>query len=200
MSELFARAEFRSFLDGRKRQIENEIASEEKEYIMKFETEKYCEYLISKYSLDPLLLFIENKVLLEPKETKTRGRDIFGDSVRVPATEFTLVILFEGDPDYFFYKPNHRIIRRRKEGLIRGNELNITFTVSDYSRTSIDKEIKDVIEDIEFHVNSLNKDIKNFNNSIGIFIKPRIEKRNLLMMKSSIFLMESTILYLTVQH
>jgi len=177
MPELFNGRRFDSYQEDIKYEIKREIKGCDKEYISKIETDKYSDYLISKYSIQPISISMEQKELLEPQETETRDRNMFGESVMAPATRYTLAIPFEGNSNYFYYRPNPYMITRHKEGIVIKNELHISFTISDYSKTNLKREIEEVIEDIKYHINSINKNVEEFNNTLGYFIKPLIEKR-----------------------
>lgn len=176
MPVLFNREDFSSYTDRIKNDIKEEINNWDKEYIMKIETEKYCDYLISKYSIEPISAFFDKKELTL-KETETNDKNFLGKSVMVPATQYTLIIPFEGNSEYFFYIPNPRRMTRDKEGVINGNELHISFIISDYSRSPLEREIKDVIEYVDYHVTNINKNVNSFNKMLGRSIKWLILKR-----------------------
>ena len=170
MPELFNGKDFSSYHDAIKYEIQREIEGCDKEYIIKIHTEKYCEYLISNHSIEPITLFLEEKVLLEPQETEARVQNIFGKTVMASATRYTLVIPFKGNSNYFYFRPNPHMLRRHKEGVIYRNELHISFTISVHSSTILKREIEDVIEDIEYHINAINKNLEEFNRTLGNFI------------------------------
>ncbi len=181
MLVLFNQENFDSYADKLKENIKLEINTCEKEYIMKIDTDKYSGYLVSNNYIEPITIFFENKELLEPTETKTLGRNLFGNSTIVSATQYTLILPFEGDPNYFFLIPNPRYASRDIEGVINENELCITFIISDYSHTTLERELKrklnELIEYVDYHITNLNKNIDQFNRTLDRFIKHWILKR-----------------------
>ena len=133
MPELFIGKNFKSYHNEIISEIKREIDGCDKEYITKINIEDYCDYLISNYSIEPITIFLDEKVLLEPQETEARDRNIFGESVMVSATIYTLVIPFNGNANYFYFRPNPFMMRKHKDGVIYGNELHGSFTISDHS-------------------------------------------------------------------
>lgn len=181
MPVLFNQEHFDSYADKLKENIKLEINTCENEYIMKIDANKYSEHLVSNNYIEPITIFFENKELLEPTETETLGRNFFEKTTMVSATQYTLIIPFEGDPDYFFLIPNPRYAVRDIEGVINGNELNITFIISDYSHTTLERELErklnELIKYIDYHITNLNNNIDQFNKTLDRFIKHWILKR-----------------------
>jgi hypothetical protein len=181
MTVLFNREDFNSFTDKIRESIKAEINTCEKEYIMKIDTEEYSDFLVSKYSLEEIKMFFENKELLEPIETEIMGKDLFNQPTMVSATQYTLIFPFEGDPNYLFLIPNPRYSVRDIEGRIIENELHIIFIISDYSHTiierNLERELNKILKYVEYHITELNNNIDQFNRTLDGFIKNWILKR-----------------------
>lgn len=88
--------------------IKEEILFKGKDYILKINEEEFVEYLIEKYRLEQLKIYIETESISEPKKGTERRRDDWGDYYNTEVYNFTVSYQFTGSQELFFVQPNPR--------------------------------------------------------------------------------------------
>lgn len=88
--------------------IKEEILSKGKDYILKIDEDEFIEYLIEKYRLEPLKIYLETESISEPKKETEKIRDDWGDYYNAEVYNFTVSYQFIGSQELFFVQPNPR--------------------------------------------------------------------------------------------
>lgn len=86
--------------------IKEEILSKGKDYILKIDEDEFIEYLIEKYRLEPLEIYLETESISEPKKEIEKRRDDWGDYFSAEVYNFTVSYQFTGSQELFFVQPN----------------------------------------------------------------------------------------------
>lgn len=88
--------------------IKEEILSKGKDYILKIDEEEFIEYLVEKYRLEPLQIFLETESISEPKKEIEERSDPWGYYFDAEVYYFTVSYEFTGSEELFFVQPNPR--------------------------------------------------------------------------------------------
>jgi hypothetical protein len=102
-----------SWLDFPRRhfeRIKEEILSKGKDYILKIDEDEFIQYLIEKYRLEPLKIYLETESISEPKKGIEKRKDDWGDYFNAEVYNFTVSYQFTGSQELFFVEPNPRIL------------------------------------------------------------------------------------------
>jgi len=174
--ELFGRESLRNIVfDDNERKIQQEIQRLDKNIILFANIEEIIESFKSKYSLTEINLKKDEIYQLEPEETTIQRRNpVMGNLYEDKTGRFTLVIPFEGDGDLLYYRPSLTIFTSIK-GDIRNDEIHLYFI--DYERNNFQRKVDQTIQYVEEYINSMNSNIKEYNNSLEYSIKREVLKR-----------------------
>lgn len=179
----YTKGYLRDYLEHRKSEIKEEIYQFDEDYILNVSEEELTKVLVEKYSLEPPILRLNEKHLLEPKEvdvdvSQDPNRVIFDRSrpFYIKGTLTRLVIPFEGNEELFYYQPSTclTIIPR---GKIFRNELYLEYTTTCHDPEFLKKEIEHDILQIQSYLNWVKNDVDNFNNSLENYIRDLIKTR-----------------------
>ncbi|KAF2340564.1 hypothetical protein [Flavobacterium tistrianum] len=88
--------------------IKEEILSKGKDYILKIDEEKFIEYLVEKYRLEPLQIHLETESISEPIKKIEKRSDPWGYYFDAEVYYFTISYQFTGSEELFFVQPNPR--------------------------------------------------------------------------------------------
>src|ERR1043165_5373083 len=88
------------------KRIQDEIDSKGKEYILNVDEEEYIKYLVDKYNLEPLRIIPESEEIGEPKKSKVRRQNHWGDEYMADAYTFRITYNFTGSPEIFRIQPS----------------------------------------------------------------------------------------------
>lgn len=102
-----------SWLDFPRRhfeRIKEEILSKGKDYILKIDEDEFIQYLIEKYKLEPLKIYLETESISEPKKGTEKRKDDWGDYFNAEVYNFTVSYQFTGSQELFFVEPNPRTL------------------------------------------------------------------------------------------
>ncbi|HEX8014212.1 MAG TPA: hypothetical protein VF465_03180 [Flavobacterium sp.] len=86
--------------------IKEEILSKGKDYILKIDEDEFIEYLIEKYRLEPLKIYLETESISEPKKEIEKRSDPWGYYFDTEVYYFTVSYQFTGSEELFFVQPN----------------------------------------------------------------------------------------------
>ncbi|MBW1656210.1 hypothetical protein [Flavobacterium quisquiliarum] len=86
--------------------IREEILSKGKDYILKIDEDEFIEYLIEKYRLEPLKIYLETESVSEPKKEIEKVRDDWGRYFDAEVYYFNVSYQFTGSEELFFVQPN----------------------------------------------------------------------------------------------
>jgi hypothetical protein len=164
----FATENFRAFTDAYSIQIYNEIKEQGKDYIIGINEQEYQEYLIERYSLEPLEIITsseDRKVPIQKKKKINREYDDRLIDVDIYVCE--VVYNFEGSPILFKFKPS-RWIMQSKEIKVNSELLTVSFSfiISKQDEKLYNSEKNNVFSAAFSNVININVDVDNWNNSL----------------------------------
>ena len=197
---LFSGERTEDYIKEIKSKIEREIEELSEEKITTNSIDDWVNYFISKYQIDPILVY-EDKAELDMEEVKIKKYNIFYEQDSSFEPEFFQIdgykiifrIPFYGKSDLFNLQPSTYIISNRFEidkiinpqndkpgylyyALERKKD-EFTGKKDSEIRIYIDKEFKTEFRSYLNMIEYLNKDINFFNESIGKLIKNELELR-----------------------
>jgi len=153
-------------------EIEREIYSRDRDYLLKVSESDLINYLKEKYSFSPIIL------KLNEMGTKELRDNIKGD------TEFIVSIPFEGNKELFFYRASTSFNSPPKGWIDHyENKLELSIKIPPDSLNNIKVEDKTKIQFdnlksmIEKNIEWINKEALGFNNELPRFIQKKIQDR-----------------------
>lgn len=171
------------FLQQRKNDIKDEIEGYDSDYILNASEEDLYQYLISKYSLE-VPIIQENRIsVYKPKDIKIDvsmdpGRDIFDRSspFYVNGTQVLISAPFKGDRILFYYQPSTFTLNPPR-GKIVGQEIYLIYEMVESNKKNLNQMYKKNLGSIKKYLQYVEKDIKDFNNSLALFVKQNVTQR-----------------------
>lgn len=171
------------FLQQRKNDIKDEIEGYDSDYILNASEEDLYQYLISKYSLE-VPIIQENRIsVYKPKDIKIDvsmdpGRDIFDRSspFYVNGTQVLISAPFKGDRILFYYQPSTFTLNPPR-GKIVGQEIYLIYEMVESNKKNLNQMYKKNLSSINKYLQYVEKDIKDFNNSLALFVKQNVTQR-----------------------
>ncbi|MFW9876568.1 MAG: hypothetical protein ACFFG0_26025 [Candidatus Thorarchaeota archaeon] len=158
-----------------KNEISRIIQTLDKNIILFSDIEEIIESYKIRYSKEEVKLNKDEIYQLEAEETTVQRRNpVLGNIYNDKAGKFTLVIPFEGNGNLLYYRPS-LIIFTKIEGEVINNEIHLYFV--DSGRGNFKREVDQTIKYVEQYIESMNKNILEFNNSLERFIRNEIIKR-----------------------
>lgn len=180
---LFNTGDLRNFLQEQKESALREIKDKNSNYILNINVPDYSKYLVEKYTLAPPILQ-EEKISIDSNEVEidvSRDPSLhFRDSNKpyyVTGTKITLYIPFEGDSVLFKYKPSRSYVGQIFEGTLVGQEIHVPFSFKDKTSEFVNNGIDRQIGYIKDYLGFVEKDVRQFNNSISQAIEQQIISR-----------------------
>src|SRR2546426_4783758 len=111
MARLFQDGDLRAFLEERKRRMEQEIESFDRNRILSGSMDDLTKYFYEGFRLDPVRLLTEKEELDDPpQEVMVDARNVpnpaYGrPNMTLPGVRYVLRVPFEGSPELFRYQP-----------------------------------------------------------------------------------------------
>lgn len=188
----FNGGDLRDFLQNQKESALREIKYQDPNYILNLSVADYSMHLVEKYTLTPPALQ-EEETYIDSEEVEIDvSRDsglYFGDGSRsysVTGTKITQYIPFEGDPVLFIYRPSTFYSNYIPEGIITGQEIQISFSFKpDKTPESVKSELDKQRQYIKNYLRWVEKDVKPFNNSLSQDIERYIITRREKLLKDN---------------
>ena len=134
----FWEIDFLQFVRNSKGDIQNEIESRGKEYILKVDETEFKSYLEEKYSLEPLEIDVSSCEIGEPTKGRTKSQGNF-HSYTGDIYNFTITYRYSGSVEIFKIRPNPRL-QNTYEITIYENKRIVSFSFD------IDKTIPEIFE------------------------------------------------------
>jgi len=177
---LFNTDRLHNFLEKSKVQIYNEIDSLKANYLLSVNLEDVFEYLTDKYSIiPPELIKVDNNIdieLIDQKENQLKKEDSWGRIINVNANIYVFSIPFSGDEKMFKYQPSSSS-SVLPYGNVNGQELHISFAVTDHDIDALKQEMNKQIHTIEKYLGWIKNDVIKFNNELKVMILERLKTR-----------------------
>jgi hypothetical protein len=135
-----------------------------------------CEHIIDEYRLDTLVIFPDKKELVEKGETSVPTND-FGRMINLEGNFYVFSIPFTGDSNLFYRKASTFTYSPKPCGTIKGNELHLRLTSTDYNAEELKKSLDREIDRIQQYIGWINNDIVRFNNSLKPIVERKVKER-----------------------
>lgn len=148
--------------------IVSEITNKGKEYVLGVDEFEFIDYLIDKYSIEPLTVDIENPTINEPSISKEWVEDrMWREKYQTDVYTFTIIYKFTGSPELFRVRPDTWTITTNE---ISVNEQNSTVSFGFKLYRKDPNEFNKAKSDFEnrafANLNNVNNLVDSWNNSI----------------------------------
>jgi len=168
------------YLEIKKSEIKAEIEGLGEEYILNISEEDLVKSLEEKYILNPPIFKKDEIYQLDPEDidVEVAGKEqrlLYGRS-SIKGTLFTIIIPFKGDGELFNYRPSS-FFSVFPQGEIYGNELYLKYEIINHNRENLKRMIEHDIKLIQSYLDNVKKDVDNFNNLLGNYIRNLITTR-----------------------
>ncbi|MBA7491732.1 hypothetical protein ES702_02280 [subsurface metagenome] len=181
----FRNGYLQEFFEKIKKDIRNEVESKDSNYILNVEDKNFCEYLISKYSLEIPKIYEDDIETYEPEEvnidvSKAPGRDIYyrNGPQYEKGVKIKIAIPFKGNGDLFKYKPSRYTLHHNPpRGEITEQEIHLIYKMVKHNDKEFREMFKRHLSNIKEYLECYRKDIENFNDSLRQFVTKFVSTR-----------------------
>lgn len=179
---LFNGDELRDYLEGKKRNIQSEIDSNDRDYISNVDIKKYSNYLLDKYTFQTPVLLEEDQHMEDPREIEIdvrNNQDYFGfsrGSYYRKGWEINIKIPFKGLGDLFSYKPSTSSVHL-PNGDVHQNEIQFSYQALDNQISAANMRHQENLKLVKMWLGWTEADIKKYNDSLEDFIVNYIQQR-----------------------
>jgi hypothetical protein len=150
--------------------IREEILSKEKDYILKVDEDKFIEYLIEKYRLEPLKIYLETESISEPIKQIEKKRDDWGDYFNTEVYYFTVSYQFTGSQELFFVQPNPRA-HVSYDINVKNNQVSFSFSIYRQDAREFNKTKLEVYSYAFDNLERINDNVQSINSSFDSAVK-----------------------------
>lgn len=148
--------------------IKSEINNNTKEYLLKVEEQEYIDYLVNKYTVEPLSVDYSSEFIPEPTKTQEWVNDqAYGRQYRVEVYSFTISYKYTGSGVLFKVRPDEFRMTSRLI-TINENDSTVSFVFKmDQKNSEIFNKTKTDYRDHAFmNLSNANKVAENWNRSV----------------------------------
>jgi hypothetical protein len=176
------------FTQQLEQKIKVEIEGRSKEYILGVDENEFKEYLISKYTLEPLIISPENEPLSSPIATKEWIEDRFWGRREVELYVFTVKYKFSGSAELFSIKPSrwqmttNKITVNEEQGTVSYN-----FKISDTNVVEFNRRNEESKRSAFANLENVNDFAKNWNNGLSEKVNSFFQSQKLKYQKENDF-------------
>lgn len=170
--------------------ITKEIENKNKDYILGVDEEEYKNYLVSAFSLEPLVLVPGSEEMESPEKTKeTREDRHYREKYTVDVYNFTVRYHFTGTANLFKVRAGTWTMRSTNIYVNdHSNTVSIKFKVYNQDANEFAKAKKEEYEAAFINLNNANAFAESWNRQLPGFIKQKFElKKNLLLRENDFF-------------
>ena len=165
----FNQIRFYDFSNSRDRDIISEIESKGKEYILSVDEEKYINYLVEKYTLEPLAIDINSEQMLKPTVTRetvenyASGRHPYETDVYT----FTLSYNYSGSDELFEIHPSSWTMTSYDINVNSRNK-TVSFSFKLYKQDPIEfnRKKNECYHDAFVNIENINGDVLRMNQNL----------------------------------
>lgn len=180
----YKKGDFRGYLDQMKLELEKKIEEMKPNDVLNKSEENLCQELVSRYLLETPILHEDKKYMYEPKEieidiSQDRTRGILDRSrpSYVKGISVTIAIPFDGNGEFFQYKPSGFGIPYPPRGQIVGKEVQLIYKKEKHNSEELKQEYTQDINKIKKNLNFIESDIEKYNESLEPLVKQLIKQR-----------------------
>lgn len=179
----FRKDDLSDVLEQRKAALTKEIEERDSNYILNVSEQDFCQYLISKYSLEPPVVHeseinayppteVEIDVSHEPRRfIPDRSRPFYLKGVSV-----TIAVPFDGNGELFQYKPS-TFTYNPPRGEIVGQEIHLIYESVEHDAEKLKQEYTRELGEIKRYLEWIRKDIETFNNWLESSVRQIVAQR-----------------------
>lgn len=175
MDRLFNHPDLSNELEKEKNNILLTIESYPIEIIQKNSIDEIALTTINKSNLKAPKLRPDQASIIHKSEIKIPKKD-YGQNIEVPGIVIIVSIPFEGNAEYFRWRPSS-YTSSLPQGKLMGNEIRITHTFSKGKGYNIQAKHKQYLDKINQYLSWVERDIVAFITSIKGLIEEKIRKR-----------------------
>lgn len=179
---LFIDSELRIFLQDRMDDVTGEVKTQDTNYILNVDPQKYSDYLVGKFTLE-IPFILEENIYVGQEETaidvsKDPNRFITDRTrpIHLTGTRITYYVPFTGDSILFRYRPS-TFTTNPPEGVIVGQELLLSFEGVDLKSEDVSKNFSKRLNDIKKWLGFVTKDVTDYNRKLVQDIELKIKTR-----------------------
>jgi len=163
---LFHDESFSNIADQKITKMKSEVENEDADKITSSKKEKYVDYIVSKYSINPVEIATEDAQI--DADTFSRNEDP------------TLLVPVAGNTDILYYEPSTISIGYSVRGEVKGDELQIELRGSGrggWDKESLNNEIDRATDYIETHLDRVKGQIEDYHEELRREAERSFEKR-----------------------
>lgn len=152
------------------KEIENEITSMPKEYVLGVNSDEYVNYLTARYSIDPVTIYYGSEdVELYKEVKKTHYNEIYRREEPYSEYIFYIRLYFSGESDIFRIHPSQSFIftisgRVSPIYIESENLLRLQFSIFNQDKSEFKREKASVISNTFMNLDTVNQEVMSFNN------------------------------------
>lgn len=179
----FRKGDLSDFLEQRKAALTKEIEERDSNYILNVSEQDFCQYLISKYSLEPPVVH-ESKINAYPPteveiDVSHEARRFIPDRSRpfyLKGVSVTIAVPFDGNGELFQYKPS-MFTYNPPRGEIVGQEIHLIYESVEHDAEKLKQEYTRELGEIKRYLESIRKHIETFNNWLESSVRQIVAQR-----------------------
>ncbi len=148
--------------------IKQEITHQTKDYLLSVDETEYTNYLIQKYSLEPLVVATDKIIISEPQKFTQRVHGHFhGEEYNVDAYRFTACVPFQGSSVLFSLAPSSRTLTTYLIQVDAGKGIvSFDFSITKRDKASYDGAINSALRSAFANVSNANNDVIGHNQQV----------------------------------
>jgi len=181
---LFSRKGYlRNFLEHHKVKLKKEVESYRPDYILNVSEEDFCQYLISKYSLESPKIYEDKIYVYDQKEVDI---DVSKDPKRVildrsrpfyiKGIQVIIAIPFEGNGELFQYKPS-TFTSAPPYGKIVEQEIHLIYEMVEHGEEKLNQMYLRDLNEIKKYLNWIEHDVSRFNKELESLVRQLVSRR-----------------------
>ena len=181
---LFSRKGYlRNFLEHHKVKLKKEVESYRPNYILNVSEEDFCQYLISKYSLESPKIYEDKIYVYDQKEVDI---DVSKDPKRVildrsrpfyiKGIQVIIAIPFEGNGELFQYK-HSTFTSAPPYGKIVEQEIHLIYEMVEHGEEKLNQMYLRDLNEIKKYLNWIEHDVSRFNKELESLVRQLVFRR-----------------------
>lgn len=185
---LFAEEHNLDFTNRKLKEIEKDIFSKPKDYVLNIDETEFIDSLIYKYQLDNIKFHFENKSFDKPKKVKKTLEHRNGRQYQKDVYKFILKIPFDGSIETLKIRPPTMQLRtievlsyRRVEDLdpdtIVEQYIEVPFDIYNKDKIEFETNLNNIVQTVNLNVENINSFINSFNSQVEREIRNKFKLR-----------------------
>lgn len=166
-SQLFSES-FHDYRTNRIAELESEINSEDKAYLLNVSQEEYIAHLVEKYRLEPVDIDTESVGIADSREKTTEVEDPVWGRTKRNHVVYTFEMNYTGDARLLRIQPGSSMSIGRSYDFYIKPDNKISFSIEDWSGNpeQVKSDLTSVKNSLSYNVKGLNNDISVYNSQL----------------------------------